>query len=149
MDAFKFAILCACTVTVIGKMITYLCSDRYNNILRLMTALVLILTVSKAFTGDTPDISLPDLSDELIDHENETKDQYLDSVSNNMTKKLSEIYKNKDIDIQRISIACSYDEYKYITVDRIIVYPGDNTDHKTIESIAKEYFPDTEISVSG
>ncbi|MBR1749673.1 MAG: hypothetical protein IJ740_02145 [Ruminococcus sp.] len=147
MEAFKYAVLCASAVTVIGKIITFLCGSRYDNLLRLMTALVLILTVAKAISGAELDIDISDGPAKLEEYSSKTEKEYMSMVSDKISKKLTEIYKNKNINIRKIGIACSYDEYNFITVDRITIYPTSKEDKNDLESVAREYFPDADIII--
>lgn len=148
MESIKAVVLVACIVGICDKIVSVMCGDRYKSQMKLITALVMIVSVASQL-GD--DIEIPELDNKSIDleyAENRAKEDYLTQIEHSLANKTKEIYRENNIEIQKAVIACSYDEYKYICIDRITVYLSEGQyEERDIKSIAKEYFPDAEITV--
>lgn len=148
MDIFGRIVLAACIIGIIDKVVSILCGESYSSQLRLITALVMIISIGTQINGG---INMPDMSyyeRELEAAENRTKEDYLDSIEDNIAKRLKQIYSNEGIELERVSIAVSYDEYKYISVDEIDIYAKDTEiNDEKLRKTASVYFPEAEIII--
>ena len=148
MDTFKNVVSIACIVGICDKIISIVCGEKYSSQMRLITALVMILSVGSQISGG---IYIPDTSyyeSELKRAENDTKEEYLKSVELSISDRLYDIYESRGITLKKISIACSYDEYKFIRVDKITLYlNGEEEKNEELRSVAEQYFPGAEITV--
>lgn len=148
MDTFRQIVLAACIVGISDKIVSIVCGDRYMPQMRLITAMVMILSIGSHLSGG---IELPDTSyyeQELEYAENRTSEDYLDCIEQSISNRVGEIYKNEGITLENISIAVSYDEYKYINVDEITLYTSDaQVTDKELKKVILPYFPDSEINI--
>ena len=148
MQTFKNLVLIACVIGIADKIISIICGDKYSSQLRLITALVMIMSIGSQIKGG---ISLPDTSyyeSELEYAEERTREEYLDSIEETMAQRIKDIYLQEGIELDNVGIAISFDEYKYISVDEITLYThSTETEDKELKKILSVYFPDTEINV--
>ena len=148
MQTFKSIVLIACVIGIADKIISIICGEKYSSQLRLITALVMILSIGSQIRGG---IYIPDMSyyeSELESAEQRTSEDYLDTVEDNMSQRVKDIYSQQGIELEKVSIAVSFDEYKYISVDEIALYTNDREKNdEELKKIISEYFPEAEINV--
>ena len=92
MQTFKNLVLIACVIGIADKIISIICGDKYSSQLRLITALVMIMSIGSQIKGG---ISLPDTSyyeSELEYAEERTREEYLDSIEETMAQRIKDIY---------------------------------------------------------
>ena len=148
MDVFRNIVLVACVIGIADKIISIICGDRYYSQLRLIIALIMILSIASQINGG---IYMPDMTyyEEELEHaESRTREEYLDNIEENLSERVKQIYVQQGITLEKVSIAVSYDEYKYISVDEITLYTQ-NMEKKDeeLKSIIADYFSDSEIVV--
>ncbi|MBR6337708.1 MAG: hypothetical protein IKR76_08265 [Ruminococcus sp.] len=148
MQIFRDIVLTACVIGVVDKVIGIICGKSYSSQLRLITALVMILCIGSQIKGG---INIPDISyyeEELEEAEEITREQYLDSIEDSLSERIRQIYLQKGIALENVSIALSFNEYKYISVDEIMLFCNDReiTDNELKEVIAG-YLPDVMINI--
>ena len=144
---FRNIILVTCVIGIIDKIITVMCGDKYNEQMRLITTLVLILALASSFNGK---ISFPELSNLEAEYENNKEAVilgYLETARLTISQSISDMLRSRGIEASHISINCSYDEYKYIRIDSIKVSTKDSKDEDAVRSILSECYPDADIEL--
>lgn len=148
MAAFKGLILTICAVSVIEKLISIICSDKYKDQMKLISSMVIILCISSQLDGG---ITLPDTSYyeyELEKAQANAIEAFLSETEEQLSQQVCSILKANNITPQKVCIACSYDEYKYISISEIELYINDESiSDDMLEEILAPYFHGTRISI--
>lgn len=144
MESIKYSLIAACAVGIVSTLINYICGDKYAPQMKLITTLVLILTIVKPLIPSSliPDLDIYTYDEEYL--EQQTSRQFFDETKSNIEKKLLKIYQAKGMNVNNVSIQAAGDEYNYISVTKITVYYDDeNISLSELESTAAEYFPES------
>lgn len=148
MESFKLSLVAACTVGLVSAVINYICGDKYAPQLKLITSLILILTVSSQLVnGKLPEdmgIYEPDL--EYL--EQQTDKKVFDISVQNIVSRLKALYTSNGIRITDVSIDAHNDEYNYISVSAVRVYSDDeNIDKDKLSDLTAGVLPDAGLTV--
>lgn len=148
MGAFKEIVLAACVIGLVDRIISVLCGDKYKEQMQLITTLVLILAVGSSLSGK---FTIPDISafeNEYESNEELAVAQYLQTAKLTISKSISDMLSSKGIEHSLVSIECSYDEYKYISIESIKVCTANTEKAEEIKSLLLQYYPNADIVVS-
>lgn len=148
MATFKSLILTICAISVIEKIISIICSDKYKDQMKLIGSLVIIMCISSQLDIG---ITLPDTSYyeyELEKAQANASEAFLSEAEELLSHRVCSILEANNITPQKVCIACSYDEYKYISISEIEIYIDDeNVSDDMLEGMIAPYFRETRISI--
>lgn len=153
MNVLKTSIFAACIIGVVSCIADMTSSSgSLKKYMKIITAVLLVLSVFAPFIGNGFDLDLKSL-EKLTDtreYQNMTddfKNMYLDMTSEKMQQEIERLIRAENIDVQKVVIQSEYGEYNSLEAKKVTITANDlsASDKDKIDRIIGENLPDAEV----